>query len=101
MRFHFPRIAKKRGLDLHKLLKVLGLICWGLEVHLEGFYKTHLENADQLIGQRDKTDIHPLALTLKLRHPIWTNDLGFQIPKPKDRVQVYTTQDLVHILNLN
>ena len=77
------------------------MICWGLEVHLEGFYKAHLEYADQLIGHRDRTDIHPLALTLKLRLPIWTNDLDFQIPEVRNKVQVYTTQNLAHILNLS
>ena len=101
VRFHFPRIAQKRGLNLHRLLKVLELICWGLEVYPEEFYKPYLKDADQIIGHRDRKDIHPLALTLKLRLPIWTNDLDFQIPEVKDKVQVYTTQDLVHILNLN
>lgn len=101
VRFHFPRIAKKKGLDLHRLLKVLELICWGLEVYPEEFYKAHLEDADQIIGQRDRKDIHPLALTLKLRRPIWTNDLDFQIPEVTNRVQVYTTLDLARLLNLN
>ena len=101
VRFHFPRIAKKRGLDLHRLLKVLELVCWGLEVYPEDFYKAHLEDAEWIIGHRDRKDIHPLALTLKLRFPIWTNDLDFQIPEVKNRVQVYATQDLVHTLKLN
>ena len=86
---------------MHRLLKVLELTCWGLEVYPDEFYKVHLESADQLIGHRDRKDIHPLALTLKLQLPIWTNDLDFQIPEVKDKIQVYTTQDLVRILKLN
>jgi len=101
VRFHFPRIAKKKGLDLHRLLRALELICWGLEVFPEAFYKDYLEDAEQIIGHRDKKDIHPLALTLKLRFPIWTNDLDFKIPEVTERVQVYTTQDLINVLELN
>ena len=75
VRFHFLRIAKKKGLEPHRLLKALELICWGLQIYPEEFYAVQLEDADRIIGHRDRKDIYPLALTLKLHLPIWTNDL--------------------------
>ncbi len=78
--------------------KALNLIYSCLLVYPEEFYQDTIQESRNRIEKRDQGDISPLALTLKLKIPIWTNDLDFQIPEVKESVHVYTTEDLIKIL---
>ncbi len=41
-------------------------------------YEDHLDAATALIALRDPKDVHVLALALRLRLPIWTEDRDFE-----------------------
>ncbi len=51
-----------------------------------------MKHAYELIGERDPTDIDLLALTLKLKSPLWSRDRDFQ---NIENIIVVTTDDLL------
>lgn len=58
-------------------------------------YDSELKRAMDLIGQRDERDVHVLALALRLRFPIWTEDRDFE---GLLHVAVHKTADLVTLI---
>lgn len=89
---YLPRLASKYSLD-HTAL-VLQLKMLPVTFFREIEYKTHMAEAAKWIKHRDPDDIALLALALKERVPIWSNDKDFEnLP-----VQAYTTNHLLRIL---
>lgn len=93
-----PMVAQKRDVDPTTMLAILENL--PIDPHPRSFYKSQIKKATELIGERDKKDVDILALTLKLRCPIWTNDKDFQIPQIKEIVKVYTTEDILKTFSM-
>ena len=55
-------------------------------------YDSHVPRATELIAPRDPKDVHVLALALRLRLPIWSDDRDFE---GLADVTVYKTADLL------
>ena len=73
---YLPLVAEKLGrpeIDLFREFQLLPITACQPRL-----YDSHLEQARDLIVQRDPKDVHVLALALALSHPVWTNDRDFE-----------------------
>ena len=59
-------------------------------------YSRSISEARRRIGLRDPDDVELLALALRLRIPLWSNDRDFD----SARVKVFTTEELLRHLAL-
>lgn len=88
---YIPVLSSKREIpaeDLYLALSTLPLF-----VCEENFYTDKIKEAKRLIEKRDPDDIHLLALALKLKCPIWSNDKDFEDLE----INVYRTLDLISV----
>jgi len=89
---YIPVFSAKRGIPAEDIY--LSLATLPLFVCDEDFYKEKLNEAKSLIGKRDPDDVPLLALALKLRCPIWSNDKDFV----GLGIEVFSTLDLIKFL---
>jgi predicted nucleic acid-binding protein len=59
------------------------------------FFEKQISRANKLIGARDPTDADLLALTLKLKCPLWSHDQDFQSLK---EIKIVSTDDLLDMI---
>jgi predicted nucleic acid-binding protein len=86
---YIPVLSAKREIpieDLYLSLSILPLL-----VCSEHFYKDKIKEAKRLIEKRDPDDVHLLALALKLKCSVWSNDKDFEGLE----INVYKTLDLI------
>ena len=74
---------------LESQLKLLPLSVYPLH-----FYEDFIQKASQKLSGRDEDDIELLALAIKLKIPVWSNDNDFK----NLGIEVYTTAKLLKIL---
>lgn len=85
-------IAEKYGLSeeiLESQLKLLPLL-----IYQQKFYADFLDKASKRLAESDVDDVELLALSLKLKVSVWSNDRHFQ----HSGVEVYSTAKLLKIL---
>jgi predicted nucleic acid-binding protein len=58
------------------------------------FYEDFIQKASQKLSGRDEDDIELLALAIKLKIPVWSNDNDFK----NLGIEIYTTAKLLKIL---
>lgn len=90
---YLPTLADKAGISLEVALGALRLL--PITAHRRSLYGDRVAQARDLIESRDPDDVDLLALALKLKSPIWTNDRDFQ----GLGVEVYTTAQLAGVLD--
>lgn len=73
---------------LESQLKLLPLSVYPLH-----FYEDFIQKASQKLSGRDEDDIELLALAIKLKIPVWSNDNDFK----NLGIEVYTTAKLLKI----
>jgi len=86
-------LALKRGLSNESIAKLIVSI--PIIAVDYNFIKDSLEEADRLIGFRDKSDVSlvALALTLKKHDGIWSTDADFDVVR--NRFKVWKTRELL------
>lgn len=89
---YLPRMAAKYELDERLLLWQFTML--PLRNFPEKYYKSHFAQAKKLLKGRDPDDLHLLALALKEKIPIWSNDKDFE----NLSVPVYSTAQFLKIL---
>jgi len=92
VREYISVIAEKYGFGeeiLESQLKLLPLL-----IYQQKFYADFLDKASKRLTESDEDDVQLLALSLKLKVPVWSNDRHFQ----HSGVEVYTTAKLLKIL---
>jgi predicted nucleic acid-binding protein len=62
-----------------------------LKICSQDHYKSFLPKASKIMSGRDMDDIELLALSMKLKDPVWSNDRDFI----SSGVKVYTTANLL------
>lgn len=87
-------MAGKYGLSETILQSQLKLL--PLEIHDRHVYNDSLERASKKLSEKDPDDIELLALALKLKIPIWSNDKDFK----HAGIEVYTTAQLLKNLKI-
>ena len=91
---YLPQLASKYRLNDTLLVWQLKMLPMG--VFSEKDYEEYLSKAQKLLKDRDVDDAHLLALALKEKTPIWSNDKDF---KPLTSVSpVYTTAQLLNLI---
>jgi len=92
VRKYIDFIAEKYRLSaeiLESQLKLLPLL-----IYQRIFYEDFLDKASKRLAESDQDDVELLALSLKLKVPVWSNDRHFQ----HSGVEVYPTAKLLKIL---
>ncbi|RME63353.1 MAG: hypothetical protein D6778_09750 [Nitrospirae bacterium] len=90
VRGFIPYIAEKSGVAEEEIEKALGLL--PLKVYSREDYRDKITESERIIKGIDEKDLDILALALKLKAPIWTNDRHFENIR---EVRVVKTQDLI------
>ena len=85
-------IADKYGLSEEVIESQLKLL--PLQIYQQKFYADFLGIASKRLAERDEDDVELLALSLKLKVPVWSNDRHFQ----HSGAEVYSTAKLLKIL---
>ena len=85
-------MAAQYGLSEEVLESQLKLL--PLRIYQPKFYEDFLHEASERLAERDEDDIQLLALSLKLKVPVWSNDRHFQ----HSAVEVFSTAKLLKIL---
>ncbi len=73
---YLPRLAIKLRIPQEILTQLL--LELPIKIFPENFYKDHLTQANQLIGQFDEKDANILALALKFKTYLWSQDKHFE-----------------------
>ena len=74
-------ISKKSGVPGKEIRKGISLL--PLKIVSKTYYKDYLKQAEKLMGKIDKNDIDILALYLKEKTFLWSEDKDFEKIKPK------------------
>lgn len=85
-------IANKYGLSEEVLEAQLKLL--PLRIYPRKYYEDFLGIATKRLSESDEDDVELLALALKFKAPVWSNDRHFQ----HSGVQVYSTAKLLKIV---
>lgn len=93
VRRYLPYVSAKTGVPQEKALRAFEL--FPIIAFQDKFFEEQKALANKLIGARDPTDADLLALTLKLKCPLWSHDQDFQTLK---EIQVVTTNDLLDMI---
>jgi len=88
---YIPFISKKSDVPEKEIRKGISLL--PLKIVSKNYYKDYLRQAEKLIGKIDKNDIDILALYLKEKTFLWSEDKDFEKVKPK--INLLKTKDLV------
>ena len=86
---YIPVVAGKYGLEAAILEAQLKLL--PLKKIPQEFYRHEWDEAYKRIGKRDPDDVHLLALALKLRVPVWSNDDDYK----GCGIQIFTTAEIL------
>ena len=92
VREYISVIAEKYGFSEEILESQLKLL--PLRIYQQEFYAAFLNIASEKLTESDEDDVELLALSLKLKVPVWSNDRHFQ----QTGVEVYSTAKLLKIL---
>ena len=92
VREYISVIADKYGLSEEILESQLKLL--PLRIYQQEFYAAFLNIASKKLAESDEDDVELLALSLKLKVPVWSNDRHFQ----QTGVEVYSSAKLLKIL---
>lgn len=87
---YIPILAEKTRISANDIREAISLI--PVEIYDETFYQGSIIEAKMLIGPRDPKDADILALVLKTKAPLWSNDLDFEGLKG---VTLLKTKDLI------
>ena len=85
-------MADKYGLSKEVLESQLKLL--PVQIYRQKFYEDFLATATRRLAESDEDDVELLALSLKLKVAVWSNDRHFQ----HSGVDVYSTARLLKIL---
>ncbi|MFH1434189.1 MAG: PIN domain-containing protein [Pseudomonadota bacterium] len=87
-------MADKYGLSEKILQSQLKLL--PLTVYDRAHYDDHIEKAAEKMAEKDPDDVELLALALKMKIPVWTNDKHFS----QAGVETYSTAQLLKSFKL-
>jgi len=92
---YIPVLALKKDIAINDAL--MSLRALPLQVHEPNFYKETYKEAWERIHEKDEDDAPLVALALKLKCPVWTNN----VKHFRDcGVELYTTESLLRTLGL-
>ncbi|MFO8017457.1 MAG: PIN domain-containing protein [Promethearchaeia archaeon] len=94
---YIPLIREKMGVPLEEVKKTVDLVHEQITFVPEEEYSKKMPEAVKIMGQIDEKDVPFIALALSIKNDgIWTNDKHFL---KQDKLKVYSTADIIEILN--
>jgi predicted nucleic acid-binding protein len=87
---YIPYIAEKSGIENKFIAYALSLL--PIQPDPIEFYKDTIGKAERLIDRIDKKDVDILALVLKLRAPLWSEDRDFE---RVEEITLLKTKDII------
>lgn len=94
VREYLPTMGERYGIMPEALEAQLRLLA--VKEYGAAEYKSRVKEAERRIGTRDPDDVGLLALALRLRVPIWSNDRDLEAA----RVRRFTTAGLLQALGI-
>lgn len=91
---YIPMISEQSGVPEAEVLALFEM--FPLIAYQSSFYEDHITLATERIGKRDPKDIDILALTYRLKTPLWTADRDL---RDLADIQTVTTGELHRILS--
>ena len=88
-----PKVLKRLRLSPENFEWLWLVLTAHVEVIAQLDYQSCMQEARQLIA--DPKDVPYLACALRFESAVWSNDPHFQAPKVEERVQVFTTGELL------
>ena len=89
---YIPMISAQSGVSEESIL--FAFETFPLTAHQASFYDTFVKHATEQISHRDPKDIDILALTYRLKTPLWTEDLDLQNVQD---IQTVSTEKLLKL----
>ncbi len=90
---YFPFISQKSGVSEKEIKETLDLI--PLTTVPISQYKKHLKQAAEIMEDIDKNDTELLALYLKEKTYLWSEDKDFERAKKKISINLIKTEDFI------
>ena len=90
-----PRLIQRTGLSLKEREEVFALITRRIKEVKKREYRPFLQQALGLAAHKE--DAPYLAVALRFKIPIWSNDTGFN---QQNVIRVYSTQELAQVLRI-
>ena len=90
-----PRLIKRTGLSIKEREEVFNIITRRIKVVKKREYRPFLQQALALAAHEE--DAPYLAVALRFKIPIWSNDTDFD---EQNAVRVYSTRELARMLGL-
>ncbi len=87
-----PFMMKRIKINAYNFEKLWDVITSRIHTYPKIFYQAMMAQALRLADHPE--DAPYIALALKLRYPVWTNDPGFQIHETKKVITIYKTREL-------
>lgn len=108
---YLPEFAKKLSTRLEKrgIEKIAEELELSLLNHFESlpvvafqekYYKDEFQLAHQLIANRDPKDVDVLALVLKTKAPLWSQDKDFEPIAKKGQIKLLKTSQMLALVSL-
>jgi len=88
---YIPLISRKSGVSENEIQK--GISFLPINIVPCDYYKNYIKEAEDLIGEIDKNDINILALYLKEKTFLWSEDKHFE--KVKYKINLVKTEDFI------
>ena len=93
---HIDEISERSGLTKIEVLFFLNILLEYIIVVDESVYADRIEDAYKICKKFDEKDTPFVALAMKLKIPIWSNDKGLK--EKQDAVEVLTTLEISSLL---
>jgi len=88
---YIPLISKKSGVPEREIEKAISLI--PIKIFPKSYYQNYLGQAENLMKEIDKNDIEILALYLKEKTFLWSEDKDFE--RVKFKINLLKTEDMI------
>lgn len=88
---YIPLISHKSGVSRDEIQKAISIL--PLNIVPADYYRDHINEATDLIGEIDKKDVDILALYLKEKTFLWSEDKHFE--KVKYKINLVKTEDFI------
>jgi predicted nucleic acid-binding protein len=85
---YLPKLEKKLDISQQEIASLLNQL--PLEIYERAFYKTKLEEAEEMIARIDEKDVDILALALKFEAYLWSEDKDFEKAGYKKLLKTYS-----------
>ena len=90
---YIPLISKKSGILEKEIEEGLNLI--PIKIIPSSYYQKHIKEAEKFMRNIDKNDIEILALYLKERTYLWSEDKDFEKVRKKVKINLLKTEDFL------